>query len=235
MSRRFSLYILVAMILGIIVGYACNVSVTDPATLKSLAEYFSMATDIFLRLIKMIIGPLVFSTLVAGIAHMGNSSALGRVGLKTMAWFIGASLLSLLLGIVMVTLLQPGATMNLPLPDAGTTGAVKTSALSLKDFITHLVPKSFAEALANNEILQIVVFSIFFGVALAALGARGRFLLESIDQLALVMLKITGYVMLVAPLAVFAAISATVTTQGLGILVTYGKFIGGFYLSMNLP
>jgi Na+/H+-dicarboxylate symporter len=151
-----------------------------------------------------------------------------------MAWFIGASVVSLLLGIVMVTALQPGAALGLPLPEAGATAGVQASALSLKDFILHLVPKSFFEAMANNEILQIVVFSVFFGVALAAVGERAKPLLDGIDSLVLVMLKITGYVMLAAPFAVFAALAATVATQGLGILATYGKFIGGFYVSLLL-
>ncbi len=235
MSRRFTLYVLVAMILGILTGYAVNASVADAATLKSIAGYLALATDIFLRLIKMIIGPLVFSTLVAGIAHMGSSSgALGRIGLRTMAWFLGASLLSLLLGIVMVTLLQPGAALNLPLPDVGASSAVQPAALSLKDFVVHLVPRSIFEAMATNEILQIVVFSVFFGVAIASVGEPARGVLAAVDQLVLIMLKITGYVMMVAPVAVFAALASTVATQGLGILLTYGKFIGGFYASLAL-
>ena len=235
MSRRFTLYVLIAMILGIIVGYMVNVTVGDVATVTSIAGYLSLATDIFLRLIKMIIGPLVFSTLVAGIAHMGSSGgALGRIGLRTMGWFLSASLISLLLGIVMVTLLQPGAALNLPLPEAGASAAVQTSALSLRDFVVHLVPKSVFEAMANNEILQIVVFSVFFGVAIAAVGEKARGVLGAVDQLVLIMLKITGYVMRVAPLAVFAALASTVATQGLSILLTYGKFIGGFYASLAL-
>jgi Na+/H+-dicarboxylate symporter len=235
MSRRFTLYVLVAMLLGIAAGYAVNATVADPAAVKSIAGYLSLATDVFLRLIKMIIGPLVFSTLVAGIAHMGGAgSSLGRIGLRTMGWFLGASLVSLLLGIVMVTLLQPGAALNLPLPEVGSGTPVQPSALSLRDFVVHLVPKSIFEAMATNEILQIVVFSVFFGVAIASVGEPARGLLRAVDQLVLVMLKITGYVMLVAPVAVFAALASTVATQGLGILLTYGKFIGGFYASLAL-
>jgi Na+/H+-dicarboxylate symporter len=235
MSRRFTLYVLVAMILGILAGYAVNASVADADSVKTIAGYLSLATDIFLRLIKMIIGPLVFSTLVAGIAHMGGAgSALGRIGLRTMAWFLGASLISLLLGIVMVTLLQPGAALQLPLPEAGAGAPVQPSALSLRDFVVHLVPKSIFEAMANNEILQIVVFSVFFGVAIASIGEPARSVLRAVDQLVLIMLKITGYVMMVAPVAVFAALASTVATQGLGILLTYGKFIGGFYASLAL-
>ena len=234
MSRRFTLYIVVAMLLGVGVGYVCHVAITDPAQLRELAGWFAIATDVFLRLVKMIIAPLVFSTLVVGIARMGGSRTLGRVGARTMAWFIFASLVSLLLGIVLVTLLAPGASLALPMPPADAASGVKASALSLKEFIVHLVPRSIAEALATNEILQIVVFSVFMGVAVGALGERTRLVVELIEQFVLVMLRITGYVMLAAPVAVFAAIAATVTTQGLGILVTYGRFIGGFYLSLAI-
>jgi Na+/H+-dicarboxylate symporter len=232
MAHRLTLYILVAMLLGIATGYLCHEQVTDPETLKALAGYFSVATDVFLRLIKVIIAPLVFSTLVVGIAHMGGSGALGRVGLRTVAWFLFASLVSLLLGIVMVTALQPGTALGLPMPAADAASGVRAASLSLTEFVTHLVPRSFAEAAANNEILQIVVFSVFFGIALAALGERARLIVEFMEQLVHVMLRVTGYVMLAAPFAVFAAIAATVTSRGLGILVTYGRFIGGFYLSL---
>ena len=234
MAKRFTSYILIGMVLGVIVGWVLNRSLTDPDTLARIGGYFSILTDVFLRLIKMIIAPLVFSTLVMGIAHLGDSSALGRVGLRTLAWFIMASVISLVLGIVMVTLLAPGASLALPLPAVDAAVDVKATTLTLKDFVTHLVPKSVAEAMANNEILQIVVFSVFFGVGLAAVGEKGKPLLAMITGLAEVMLKVTGYVMLFAPIAVFAAIAATITTRGLGILATYAKFIGSFYLSIAL-
>jgi Na+/H+-dicarboxylate symporter len=232
MARRFTYYVLVAMLLGAGVGAACHVGIREPATLAALAGYFAIATDAFLRLIKMIIAPLVFSTLCVGIAHLGDFGRLGRVGLRTLGWFLLASLLSLLLGIVMVTVLAPGAALALPVPAADAVSAVRPGALSLKDFVAHLVPRSIAEAMAGNEILQIVVFAAFFGVGLAALGERARQLVEVLEQLAQVMLKVTGYVMLTAPVAVFAAIAAVVTQQGLGILVTYGRFVGGFYVSL---
>jgi Na+/H+-dicarboxylate symporter len=234
LAKRFTSYILAAMLLGIVAGWLLNRNVTDPDTLTRLGGYFSIVTDVFLRLIKMIIAPLVFSTLVVGIAHMGDTAALGRVGLRTFAWFVMASVISLLLGIVMVSAFQPGASLALPLPPADATAGIQATGLTLKEFVTHLVPKSAAEAMANNEILQIVVFSIFFGVGLAAVGEKGRALLQAINGLVEVMLKVTGYVMLVAPFAVFAAVAATVTTKGLGILVTYGKFIGTFYFSIGL-
>ena len=232
MSGRFTLYILAAMLLGVGVGYGCHVGISDAGTLHDLAGWFAIGTDVFLRLVKMIIAPLVFSTLVVGIARMGGSRTLGRVGVRTLAWFLFASLVSLVLGIVLVTLLAPGASLVLPLPPADAASGVTASSLSLREFIVHLVPRSLAEALANNEILQIVVFSAFMGVALGALGERARLVVETLEQFVLVMLRITDYVMRAAPAAVFAAIAATVTTHGLAILVTYGRFIGGFYFSL---
>ena len=234
MKRHFTLYILVAMLLGIAAGTAFHAEVGDPAALATLVGYLNLVTDVFLRLIRMIIAPLVFATLVSGIAHMGASSALGRVGIRSLAWFLLASLLSLLLGILMVTLLHPGTGLGLPLPRSDAAAGLSTATFTLKDFITHLVPRSIGEAMANNEILQIVVFSGFFGTAIAGLGERARRVLEFTEGLAQVMLKVTGYVMLTAPFAVFAAVAATVGTHGLGILLTYGKFIGGFYLSLAM-
>ena len=163
MSGRFTLYILVGMILGILVGYVCNENV-DPAKAKQIAGYFSILTDIFLRLIKMIIGPLVFSTLVVGIVHVGDTASLSRIGFLTVGWFLCASIVSLFLGLVMVQWLEPGVGLGLPLPDVGSEVSIKAGALTLKEFITHVFPKSFFEAMSNNEILQIVVFSLFTGV-----------------------------------------------------------------------
>jgi Na+/H+-dicarboxylate symporter len=234
MGKRFTYFILGGMILGAIVGYILYNTLPDPKTAAVVAGYFSILTDLFLRLIKMIIAPLVFSMLVVGIAHMGDTESIGRIGLKAMGWFVSASLVSLTLGLVMVNILRPGDNLNLPLPDAGVSTNLKVSSLTLKEFVTHMVPRSIIEAMANNEILQIVVFSIFAGIAVTALGERGRQLVVVADEVAHVMLKITNYVMLMAPLAVFAAVAATVTTQGLGILVTYGKFMGEFYLCLAI-
>ncbi len=233
-SKRFTYWILAGMIFGALVGYVLYRTLPDQKTAAIVAGYFSIVTDMFLRLIKMIIAPLVFSMLVVGIAHMGDTESIGRIGLKAMGWFVVASLFSLTLGLFMVNLLRPGENLNLPLPDVGTATNLKVSALSLKEFVTHVVPRSIIEAMANNEILQIVVFSIFAGVAVTALGERGKELVVVADQIAHVMLKITNYVMLTAPFAVFAAIAATVTTQGLGIFITYGMFIGEFYFCLAL-
>jgi Na+/H+-dicarboxylate symporter len=220
-----------AMILGILTGFLINTGLS-PADAKTAAGYLSLITDIFLRLIRMIIAPLVFSTLVVGIAHMGDASAIGRVGIKTLGWFMLASLLSLTLGLIMVQLLQPGAGLALPPPSAD--AGVATAGFSLRDFITHLVPASIFDAMARNEILQIVIFSLFVGTAVAALDDQAPLLLAFCEQAAAVMLKITGYVMVMAPLVVFAALASTVATSGLGIVIVYAKFVGGVYLSLLL-
>ncbi|WP_434629720.1 dicarboxylate/amino acid:cation symporter [Chromobacterium sp. CV08] len=234
-SKKLTALILAGMLLGILVGYLFRqYAGNDAAAIKSFADGMSILTDIFLRLIKMIIAPLVISTLVVGIAKMGDAKSVGRIGGKTMAWFIGASLASLTLGLIMVNILKPGVALNLPLPDLHADSGIKGGAISLKDFVTHAIPKSVFEAMANNEILQIVIFSVFFGSAMAALGERAKALIDVIDVVAHVMLKVTSYVMNFAPLAVFGAIAATVAKEGLSILGTYGKFMAEFYLSIGI-
>ncbi|SAK84333.1 sodium:dicarboxylate symporter [Caballeronia pedi] len=229
-----AIWILGAMVLGIGLGYMIFMSFPDKKAATEIAGYISLVSDVFLRLIKMLIGPLVFSTLVVGIAHMGDAASVGRVFAKALGWFVTASLVSLLLGLVMSNLLRPGDNLGLPLPDIGASANLATSKFTLKDFVGHMVPRSFAESMANNEILQIVVFSMFFGVALAALGEKGKVLLAAIDQLSHVMLKITGYVMKLAPLAVLAAMAATVAVNGLTILLKFAVFMADFYLSLFL-
>ncbi|HWJ00769.1 MAG TPA: dicarboxylate/amino acid:cation symporter [Burkholderiales bacterium] len=227
-------WILGALVLGVIVGYMIFISYPDKKSAAQIAGYVSILADVFLRLIKMLIGPLVFSTLVVGIAHMGDAASVGRVFAKALGWFITASLVSLLLGMLLANLLQPGHNLGLPLPDIGASANLATAKFTLKDFVNHLVPKSFAEAMAQNEILQIVVFSMFFGVALAALGEKGKTLVAAIDELAHVMLAITGYVMKLAPVAVFAAMAATVAVNGLEILLRFAVFMADFYFGLIL-
>ncbi|NWB99630.1 dicarboxylate/amino acid:cation symporter [Pseudomonas gingeri] len=227
-----SVWILIAMLVGILIGYVIFLNVPDKAEASKIAGYISIVSDIFLRLIKMLIGPLVFSTLVVGIAHMGDTSAVGRVFGKAIGWFMTASLLSLSVGLIMANMLQPGHNLGLPLPDVSSATNLQTAVFTVKDFATHLVPKSFAEAMATNEILQIVVFSLFFGVALASLGKKAERLVGMVEELSHAMLKITGYVMKLAPLAVMAAMAATVAINGLSILVKFAVFMRDFYLGL---
>ncbi|WP_419826779.1 dicarboxylate/amino acid:cation symporter [Sphingomonas sp.] len=233
MARRLTFTIVGAMIAGILAGLALRAAIAEPAALKDAAAYLTIVTDLFLRLVKMIVAPLVFATLVAGVAHMGDTAALGRIGARTLGWFVGASLVSLLLGLVMVNLLRPGARTGLPLPPVGEGTGIARPAFDLHDFLVHIVPASVVQAMADNDILPIVVFSVFFGVALAVIGEAGRPLVAGIEALAATMLRVTDYVMRVAPLAVFAAIAHAVAIKGAGILLTFGRFVGGFYLTLG--
>jgi Na+/H+-dicarboxylate symporter len=226
-------WIVLAMSAGIIVGLIIHFSM-DPVWIARYSDGMSILTDIFLRLIKMIIAPLVFSTLVTGIAKLGDMKSVGRIGAKTLVWFFGASLISLLLGLLIMNLVNLGANLHLPIPASGEVAGPDASSLSFKTFISHVFPRSFAESMANNEVLQIVVFAIFFGIATAAVGEKGKIFIRALDALTEIILKITGYIMRFAPVAAFAAVSAILSLKGPEILYTYGKFIGLFYAAILL-
>jgi Na+/H+-dicarboxylate symporter len=235
MDRRLTLYILIGMALGVVAGYAVNVSLAaDHAWFGYLTKTFKLLSDIFLNLIKLLVAPLILSTIVVGIAHMGDSTALGRIGFRAIAWFIIASFISIGLGLLMVNWLQPG--VGAPIMDAAEAaqkmGEVKK--LDFWEFILSIFPKNAFEAMANNNILQILIFSLFAGVALSAIGEKGAALVRGADALAEMMLQITGYVMRFAPFAVFGAIANVVAAKGLGILGTYVELLAEFYLSLLL-
>ncbi|MGM3449030.1 dicarboxylate/amino acid:cation symporter [Ralstonia holmesii] len=218
-TRRLTTHISLAMLLGVAVGWGCHEYAKDAAAAKDIASYFSIITDIFLRMIKMIIAPLVFSTLVTGLASMSGGRSVGRVGL----------------GMLLVNFFQPGVHMNLALPDVSATSGLKTGDFTLKAFITHVFPRSIVEAMATNEILQILVFSLFFGAALSTMkNPMDSVIGRGLEELTKLMFRITDYVMRFAPLGVFAAMAAAITVEGVGVLWTYGKLIGEFYLGLAL-
>jgi Na+/H+-dicarboxylate symporter len=235
-SNRLTVAILVGLIAGIGVGYLVNARFAGQAA--EFASRIEILPDAFLRLIKMIIAPLVFSTMVTGMAKMGDVATVGRVGGKALAWFALASILSLTLGLVLVGWLQPGAGIHVEIPNASVipnatgTAGVTSAPLTVNTFIAHLIPTSIVDAMSRNEILQIVVFSVFFGIAMAALKDHVRNLLGALETVSHVMLKVTSYVMLFAPLAVFGAIASMVAKQGLDIIGTYGLFVGEFYAGL---
>ena len=231
-GNRLTTYIVIALIAGIILGFVLNKNIA-PEEIEDVTEPFSLLPDVFLRLIKMIIAPLVFFTLVVGVAKLGDLKAVGRIGVKTLLWFISASLVSLVLGMILVNLFEPGIAMKLPIP-ATTEKAIAHNGLSLKEFLHHVFPTSIADAMARNEILQIVVFALFFGVATASIGEPGKAIIKVFDTISHIILKITGYVMQLAPLAVFGAMTAIIAKQGPGILKTYSIFIGEFYFGLLL-
>ncbi len=237
MAKRLTWYILIGLVLGLVVGWALNAWIDDgtpaaAAELKNIAYYLSIVTSLFLRLIKMIIAPLVFATLVVGIAHMGDTGALGRVGLRSVAWFLCASLLSLTLGLILVHIFQPGVGLNLAIPAATAASGIDQSAFDLAKFVTHVVPASGIEAMADNEILQIVIFSLFIGVAITAIGEKAAPLVRGVEALAAVMLQVTNYVMRFAPIAVFAAVASTLAERGPGVIGDLAYFMGTFYIGL---
>lgn len=234
-KNRLTFLILIAMLLGVVTGYLVHEN-SKPAFIQSFDRNIRLLTTVFLRLVQMIIAPLVFSTLVVGIAKLGDLKTVGRVGVKALFWFITASLISLLLGMLLVNFFQPGAAINLS--NADTSGAHdlmgKTQAFSLPAFVEHVIPKSVFEAMANNEILQLVIFSVFFGVAAASLGEYTKVLVKALDAVAHVILKMVGYVMNFAPLGVFGAIAAVIATKGLEVFKFYGLYLLYFLMGIAL-
>ncbi|MEX3636565.1 dicarboxylate/amino acid:cation symporter [Paraburkholderia sp. BR14320] len=236
MKNRLTLYILAGMLLGVAVGYVCHRTAADAAHAKEIAGYFSIITDIFLRLVKMIIAPLVFATLVSGLAGMEGTSDVRRIGLRSIAWFLCASLFSLALGLVLANLLQPGAGLHMAQTSADVATGLNTSSLNFKDFVTHAFPTSIIDAMARNDILQILVFSVLFGIVLSVIKSDPRVapLIAGVEALVPTMLKLTDYVMRLAPLGVFGALASAITVHGLDMLTTYGKLVASFYTGLAL-
>jgi len=234
-KSKLTLWIVIAMVLGIIVGYFVH-KYSSEATAKTFATNINLLTTIFLRLVQMIVAPIVFTTLAVGIAKLGDMQTVGRVGGKAMLWFITASLVSLTLGLVLVNIFKPGVGVDIHNTD---TAAVKkkkkkSKGFSLQKFVEHVVPRSVIEAMATNEILQLVVFSVFFGVALTAVGKKGEPIINALDSLAHIVLKMVGYVMYLAPIGVFGAMAAAISKNGINILFTFGKYLGEFYLGLAI-
>jgi Na+/H+-dicarboxylate symporter len=234
-SNRLTIFILIAMALGVIVGYAVHVR-SSPDFITSFSKNIKLLSTLFIRLVQMIIAPLVFATLVVGIAKLGDLKAVGRVGGKSLLWFITASLVSLLLGLFLVDLFQPGKYIDLSQADTASLKDLmaKNQEFSLEKFMEHVIPKSIMDAMATNEILQIVVFSVFFGVAAAAMGDRAKPLIRAIETLSHIILKMVGYVMKFAPIGVFGALASIVAAKGLGIFQFYLIYFGYFLLGIAL-
>ncbi|CAL4867592.1 Proton/glutamate-aspartate symporter [Asticcacaulis sp. MM231] len=232
MKSKFALFILFAMVAGVAAGWASN-EYLSPENLKTATMIYGLLTKIFITLIKMIIAPLVLFTLIAGIGHMEDAASVGRVGLKSLGWFLVMSLVSLGIGIVMVEWLKPGVGMNLQVVGE----AIKvpsTEGFTLEKFVEHLIPSSIIKAMADNEILQIVVFAVFVGTAISMLEKKSPRVMELAEEASAIMLKVTEVVMKFAPFAIFGALAKTVSEQGLPILVTYAKFMAGFYGAMGV-
>ena len=253
------------MILGIILGYSINKSLTNNSpkieqsyikqlsngnldvekklvtivskmekdqlkqAKKKVAANYSILSDIFLRLIKMIIAPLVLSVLVMGVAKVGDFKSVGRIGAKTIIYFTFATLLALGLGLVIVNLFEPGHKIALEMPDSNADAGVKANAQDAKNFVSHVVPDSIIRVMAENEILPIVIFALFFGIAAASIGEQGKPMIRAMDSLSHIMFKVTHFVMNFAPIGVFGAITAVVIQQGLDVLSGYAYLMACFF------
>jgi Na+/H+-dicarboxylate symporter len=256
-KNRLIILIILGLVLGIVVGYFINKAASNPFETnlaqfkqqypnanklssniikaadadykKKIADNFSILSDIFLRLIKMIIAPLVFSVLVVGVAKVGNFKTMGRIGLKTIVYFTAATIIALVMGLVIVNTFQPGKKMQLELPAADAKSGIEGKKQDAKNFISHVIPDSIFNAMASNDVLPIVVFSLFFGIALASIGKKGDSLVNGVDALSEVMFKVTNYVMNFAPIGVFGAICAVIITKGLSVLIGYGYLIACFF------
>ena len=232
MSRLFGFFIVFAMVSGIGAGWYCHDYLT-PSDLKTAIMVFGVLTKIFLSLIKMIIAPLVLFTLITGIGHMEDAAQVGRIGFKTLAWFLMASIVSLVLGMFMVEWLQPGVGLHLQTV-AGAVKAPSTANFTIEAFIDHVIPTSIIKAMADNEVLQIVIFATFVGTAISALGHKAPQIMVLAEQGAAIMLKVTETIMKLAPFAIFGALAKSIAEHGVDILYTYAKFVGGFYASLGI-
>jgi Na+/H+-dicarboxylate symporter len=234
-KNNLTFQILIAMVLGGIQGIIIHKNLSEESA-KEFSGYIKLLATIFIRLVQMIISPLVFSTLVVGIAKLGDIKAVGRIGGKAMGWFFTASFVSLLIGMFWVNILSPGEGLNLSNIDLNSATEVteKTQVFSAQNFIEHIIPKSIVEAMAGNEILQIVIFSIFFGLAAAAIGDHSKSVINALDKLSHIVLKMVNYVMKFAPIGVFGAIAGVFAIRDFSdLLLTYAKFFGSFMIGIS--
>ena len=234
-SNQLTIYIIIAMLAGILLGYVIHEK-SSPEFILSFSTNIKLLTTIFLRLVQMIIAPLIFCTLVVGIAKLGDLKTVGRVGGKAMIWFLSASMASLLLGMLLVNLFQPGSGIDMGTADINGAKDMlgKTQEFNIQKFIEHVFPRSVIEAMANNEVLQLVIFSTFFGIATAAIGEKATIVVKGLDVFAHVILKMVGYVMNFAPLGVFGAIASVIATKGPEIFIFYGKYLLYFIIGIGV-
>ncbi len=226
MKIKLTVQILIALILGITIGAWYRHNWPDPQNIKPFADNMSLLSDIFLRLVKMIIAPLVFSLLLTGVAKIGDFKSVGRIGLKTIVWFTFATLVSLTIGLVIANIFEPGKHLA-----TGTSviAAIEPKAFNAKEFVSHVFPESIVDVMAHNQILPIIIFVLFFAVATAAIHEKGKIIIEFFDSVAHVMLKVTGYVMKLAPIGVFGAVTAIIASKGLSVLGGYLNIILCFF------
>ncbi|WP_447635311.1 dicarboxylate/amino acid:cation symporter [Flavobacterium microcysteis] len=231
-NNKLFIAIIIALVLGVALGAFVHYQYPDGKA--EFSKNIKLFGTIFIRLVQMIIAPLVFSTLVVGIAKMGDMKMVGRVGAKAMTWFITASLVSLSVGLLLVNWMKPGKGTSIKMDDLSSANDLlkNTKEFSLEQFVTHVVPKSVIEAMATNEILQIVIFAILFGIALSSMGKLGNPIMKSLDIVSHVVLKMVTYIMWTAPLGVFGAVAAAVANYGFEIFSLYARYLVAFAIGI---
>jgi Na+/H+-dicarboxylate symporter len=233
-KNMLTLYILVAMVLGGVLGGIVH-TYFDKETAASFSTHIKLLATIFIRLVQMIIAPLVLTTLVVGIAKLGDIKSVGRIGGRALAWFFTASFISLIIGLLWVNFLKPGNGVNLSNVDQTAVAEVtdKTQDFSIQHFVEHIIPKSVFEAMATNEILQIVIFSIFFGLAAASIGDNVKPVINALDKTSHIILKMVNFVMRFAPIGVFGAIAGVFAVKDVSdLMLTYTKFFSSFLVGI---
>jgi len=234
-SSKLTILVFAALCLGIVAGLAGHALIRDPHTVEAIGGWLDLVTEVFLRAIKMLIAPLVISTLLSGIARAAETGALGRIALRAISWFITASIASLLIGLTIVELQAPGVGLHLTAAaSSAADGIARAAPPTFSGFIEHLLPNSIIEAMSANQVLQIVMFTLVAGVALARIGEKGAPLLHLAESVSHMTLKMAAYVMLSAPLAVFTALASVLLRRGAGIIGTFAAYVGGIYLALAI-
>ncbi len=239
-KSKLTKYIMLSLLGGMFFGWIypkiCLLFPEPDKIYSVIAEALKAGAHLFLQMIKMILAPLVFSTLVVGIAGHGNIKTLGSIGSKTIIYFLTATSIALIIGLLAANILHPGVgcSVDCSASQMEQLEAIKGSSEthSVADTFVHMVPNSVFNAMANNSILQIVVFSVFFALALGAIGEKGQPVLDGLKSLSEVMFKFTEYVMNFAPFGVFTAIASTIGENGISILLYYAKLIFALYLAL---
>ncbi|GAC1321330.1 MAG: C4-dicarboxylate transporter DctC [Chloroflexota bacterium] len=220
--------VLIAIALGILLGMLA----------PGIASAMKPLGDGFIKVIRMLIAPIVFTTVVVGVARMGDMKEVGRIGLKTLVYFEVITTLALILGLLVVNVLQPGAGMNVDPQSLDTKGIQTYTAnaqqLNWVDFFLNIIPTTVFDAFTKGDVLQVLLFSLLFGAALSRLGERGRPLVNGIDQASHALFGIVRMLMYLAPIGAFGAIAFTVGAYGVGTLLSLGKLVGGVYVTSML-
>jgi proton glutamate symport protein len=227
-ARRPGLTLTQQIMLGLAVGIAVGAFVSRYH--PSWAPFFNPFSQLFLRLIKMIIAPLIFATLVAGVAGAGHVKAVGRMGLRAIVYFEAVTTIALLIGLAAVNILKPG--VGLVLPTSGGTRELSTHAQTWDQILLHIVPTSVIQAMAEGDVLQIVIWSLLFAIALTMVGPKARPIVELCESLAETMFKFTNIVMKYAPVGVAAAMAYTIGKGGFGVLYSLAWLVGTFYIAL---